>query len=154
MTTPHDWNELHLVEEPAVALFQALGYHYVPPEQQDMSVQERWLSFTPADELVAPSLLLAECTFVLHELANRQQIGRTIAYGLLSALLQFPVRLVEHAEVYQRAFQIADQLEKSKAYDSLYIAVAEMESGELLTLDGEMYRGAQRLSIPSTLVGA
>lgn len=122
------------------------------PAQQTTNIRERWLSFTPGDELVAPSLLLAECTSVLYEHAHNQRIGRALARELLSTLLQFPIRLLNRPEIYQRAFEIAHQLDQNKAYDSLYLAAAELEGGELLTLDGDMHRGAQRLSIPSSLV--
>lgn len=33
--TTQDWNEIHLSEDPAVELLQALGYLFVPPEQLD-----------------------------------------------------------------------------------------------------------------------
>jgi hypothetical protein len=32
MTPGQDWNELHLSEDPAVEVLQALGYSYVAPE--------------------------------------------------------------------------------------------------------------------------
>jgi len=32
---PTDWDELHLVEEPAIEVLKALGYIYVPPEELD-----------------------------------------------------------------------------------------------------------------------
>ena len=76
------------------------------------------------------------------------------AYGRLqiARLLSLPVRIVEHDSPYARAFDIARTLGKSKAYDALYLAVAESEAAELLTVDSGMRDAAVRLGIRATLV--
>ncbi len=63
-----------------------------------------------------------------------------------------PVRLVHAFESYPRAFDIARSLGWKKAYDALYLAAAELEDAELLTVDGGMHDAARRLSIRATLV--
>lgn len=68
-------------------------------------------------------------------------------------LLRFPIRIVEQDALYPRAFDIARSLGKSKAYDALYLAAAEYESAELLTIDGGMHDAARRLGIRVSLVG-
>ena len=67
-------------------------------------------------------------------------------------MLTIPVRIVEHDSLYPRAYDIARALGKSKAYDALYLAVAEHESAELLTVDRRMRDAARRLGISATLV--
>ncbi len=67
-------------------------------------------------------------------------------------MLRLPIRIIEHDALYPRAFDIARSLGKAKAYDALYLAVAEHEDAELLTVDGGMRDAAIRLRIRSTLV--
>jgi len=62
------------------------------------------------------------------------------------------VRLVHPPACYPRAFDIARSLGWKKAYDALYLAAAELEDAELLTVDGGMHAAARRLSIRATLV--
>ena len=42
------WDELHLAENPAVELLQALGYTYVPPEALDRERASSRKRFSPA----------------------------------------------------------------------------------------------------------
>jgi predicted nucleic acid-binding protein len=110
------------------------------------------LSFAAGDELLAPALLLSECTSILHEQAQTHAITRDLARHLVQTLLRLPIHIADRDEIYLRAFEIAGELNWEKAYDGIYVAVAELEGGELLTLDGDMHRGALRLSVPSTLM--
>ena len=122
------------------------------PAQRTRLIRERWLSFATGDELLAPPLLLSECTSTLHEQAQARGMRRDLARRLVQILLRLPIRIVDRRDIYLRAFEIASELNWGKAYDGVYVAVADLEAGELLTLDGDMHRGALRLSIPSTLV--
>jgi predicted nucleic acid-binding protein len=70
----------------------------------------------------------------------------------VAGMLLLPIRIVEHDSLYPRAFDIARTLGKSKAYDALYLAVAESEAAELLTVDSGMRDDAVRLGIRATLV--
>jgi predicted nucleic acid-binding protein len=79
----------------------------------------------------------------MNEAYGRLQVGR---------LLSLPIRIVEHDSLYPRAFDIARALGKSKAYDALYLAAAEHEAAELLTVDRGMRDAAIRLGIGATLI--
>jgi len=122
------------------------------PAQRTPLIRERWLSFAAGDELLAPALLLSECTSILHEQARARAITRDLARHLVQTLLRLPIGIVDRRDIYLRAFEIASELNWEKAYDGVYVAAAELEGGELLTLDGDMHRGALQLSIPSTLM--
>jgi len=67
-------------------------------------------------------------------------------------MLNFPIRMIERDSVYLRAFDIARLLRTSKAYDALYLGVAEIEDAELLTVDRGMSDAAAQLGIPATFV--
>ena len=124
------------------------------PAQRTSAIQQRWLTFTGDDDLMAPPLVLAECTSILHQQVQTGRMIPDFARRLLAMLLRLPIRLVERPQVHETAFEIAQLLRWEKAYDSEYVAVAQIEDGELLTLDRVLHRGAQRLSVRSTLVRA
>jgi predicted nucleic acid-binding protein len=106
----------------------------------------------PEDELVAPFLLLAETTSVLTEHAYRQVIPASQARCLIESAVRLPVRLLDNGSLYPRAFDIARALGWAKAYDALYVATAEHEGAELLTVDRRMRDAARRLGIRASLV--
>ena len=116
------------------------------------AILARWNSITDRDDLLAPHLLFAECTSVLTRYVYEKQVDESRARALVQVLVQLPVRLVHMSSVYSRAFEIARSLGWKKAYDALYLAAAEHEDAELLTVDGGMHGAARRLSIRATLV--
>ena len=121
------------------------------PGQRTASIEARWLSFSLRDELLAPPFILAECTSALLTEEYDQRLAPDRVRNLARLLLRLPIRLVDRRDSYERAFDMARALNWRKIYDAVYIAVAEFEGAELLTLDVGMHRGALRLSVPSTL---
>lgn len=107
----------------------------------------------PTEEVLAPLLLLAECTSVLSETAYRNEVPVRQARGLVERVVRMPVRLVHAPALYPRAFDISRSLGWAKAYDALYLAAAEHEAAELLTVDRRMRDAAVRLGIRAALVG-
>lgn len=122
------------------------------PERRTPPLQQRWLAFSSQDEILAPHLLLAECTSVLREYVYRGRLSQSSAQQLIKALCQMPIMFIHRPDIFTRGLQIAAELGWQKAYDALYIAIAELEHGELLTLDRGMYQAALRLSLPATLI--
>ena len=122
------------------------------PSSTTLAILARWNRITDRDDLVAPHLLLAECTSVLTRYACDKQIEESRARALLRVVVQLPVRLVHVTSLYPRAFDIARSLGQKKAYDALYLAAAEHDDAELLTVDGGMRDAARRMSIRATLV--
>ena len=72
---------------------------------------------------------------------------------LVERVLRLAIRTVHRAELYLRAYDIARSLGWAKAYDALYLAVADLEAAELLTIDGGMHKAAVRLSIRTIFIG-
>jgi predicted nucleic acid-binding protein len=97
--------------------------------------------------------LLAECTSVLSREVHSRRLDAATGRLLVERALRLPIRTVPRTEIYLRAYDIARSLGWAKAYDALYLAVADLEAAELLTLDGGMHKAAVRLSIRATLVG-
>ena len=105
-----------------------------------------------SDELIAPALIRIECTTAFARLVHTRQMNEVYGRLQIARLLRLPIRIVEHDSLYPRAFDIARALERSKAYDAVYLAAAEYEDAELLTVDGGMRDAAGRLGIRATLV--
>jgi predicted nucleic acid-binding protein len=116
------------------------------------AVVQRWFSFTSDDELIAPSLLRAECTSALARLVHTGRINEADARRQVAGMLSLSIRIVERDPLYPRALEIARSLGQSKAYDALYLAAAGYEAAELLTVDRGMRDAAKRLGIRATLV--
>ncbi|MGH9203260.1 MAG: PIN domain-containing protein, partial [Vicinamibacterales bacterium] len=109
------------------------------PSPAATAVQARWNSIRPPDELVAPPLLFAECTSVLSEHVYRRALAAAQARSLIAIVVRLHIRLVDAPICHERAFDIARSLGWAKAYDALYLAAAEHEAAELLTVDGGMH---------------
>lgn len=122
------------------------------PHSVNPAVDARMLSLATQDELISPSILLAECTSVLNREVHLGRVNQSRARVALEGMLQLPIRIVEHPQLYPRVFDIARALGWAKAYDALYLAAAEHEDAELLTVDGGMHDAAVRLGIRATLV--
>ncbi len=122
------------------------------PSTPHAAAATRWNSIQPSDELLAPPLLLAECTSVLSEYVYRRELPADEGRRLIAILVRLNVRLTSTPDCYERAFDIARSLGWAKAYDALYLAVAEQEGAELLTVDHGMHDAAARLGIRSVLV--
>jgi len=71
----------------------------------------------------------------------------------VAAMVRLPIQLIEHPSLYTRAFDMARALGWGKAYDALYLATADLERAELLTLDGGMGEAAARLEVRCAVVG-
>ena len=102
---------------------------------------------------MAPSLLRAECASVLTREVYAGRISEADGRHQVAAMSRLPIQLIEHPSLYTRAFDIARALGWGKAYDALYLATADLERAELLTLDGGMREAAERLGVRCTLVG-
>jgi predicted nucleic acid-binding protein len=67
-------------------------------------------------------------------------------------MLMLPVRISTRTDQHSRGLEIATHLGRLKAYDSQYLAVAELERGELITIDGGMAQAAREMSLPARLL--
>ena len=112
------------------------------PDQTTDAVFEFWNTLTRDDELVAPSLVLAECTSVLRRKAYDGAIEVSQAQSILEDLLSLPIRLVDEREQFRLAFEIAGRTRRKNAYDMQYVAVALLEHCEMVTLDGGIHQAS------------
>lgn len=93
----------------------------------------------------APALLWSETRSALHELAWRGSVTVADAHRGHEALSQLPVERRDHPQLGGEAWRIADELGWAKTYDAEYVALARLLGCRLVTLDGRLRRGADRL---------
>lgn len=103
-------------------------------------------------ELIAPPLLWSEVPSVLHEMAFRHEIsdalGELALERFLSGRLSIDERRPEgHTAM---AWSVAEEFGWAKTYDAEYVALAKSEGCRLVTLDGRLRRGADRLGFVVT----
>lgn len=118
------------------------------PYQQSAHVRRAWLHLLASGEgLLAPPLFLAECTSAIREASFDGTLTPAGAAEAVAALVELPVTLVMDRSIYGRALDLATRFRLRRAYDTQYLAAAEIEKCELLTLDSSMYQHALELGI-------
>jgi len=122
------------------------------PAQRTRVIEETWSRLLQGEDLIsAPPLLYAECTSVL-----REQVGETLSHEealeTVEDLFSLPVYAPTERRIYTRALELAERFQRKKAYDMQYLAVAELQHAELLTLDRGLFDAASRLGVPVRLL--
>lgn len=103
---------------------------------------QRWFASHAEAELVAPHLLLAEVCSALRRKARQGRMGLAEVECTLRFLDGLNVRLVDGRSLARRAYALAEELDQPTIYDTLYLAVAEVEGCELWTVDEQFARKA------------
>ena len=116
-------------------------------------VEEFWTGLREGvDHVLGPQLLYPECTSVIREQVSKGEITHDHALRLIDELLALPVRVFQVGTQFRRAIELAARFSRAKAYDMQYLAVAEIEDAELLTLDRGLFEAAAQLGVPVRLL--
>jgi predicted nucleic acid-binding protein len=97
------------------------------------------------EQLIAPPLMWSEFRSALHEGVWRGDVHPDDARATLGQLQRAPVRQRTHRRLGDEAWRFSDLLGWAKTYDAEYVALASLLSCRLVTLDGRLRRGADRL---------
>ncbi len=97
------------------------------------------------DDLVAPPLLWSEARSNLHERVQRRELERALAVAILTELEAGWLRPTTHLRLTTETWRVADELGWLKTYDAEFVALARLLGCRLVTTDGRLRRGAERL---------
>ena len=127
---------------------------WLVPSQRSMPVEDVWLAYAQGeDEYVAPPLLPAETLSAIRRLTSRGILSQEEASGLVTDFLALAIPLHAPAGLYSRAYVLATKYHSSTVYDTCYLALAELLSCELLTLDQRLYNAVKEDYPAVRLVG-
>ena len=98
-----------------------------------------------SDEICAPPLLWSEAHSALHERTWRRELDVEEAAGARERLTRVGIESKTHTRLANEAWRIADELGWAKTYDAEYVALASLLGCRLVTVDGRLRRGADRL---------
>ncbi len=89
--------------------------------------------------LIAPALLSLEVTSVLRRLVYLQAVSPTLGDEAFAQFLRIPIRLSTRRTIFPLAWQLAKEFNRSRAYDTAYIALAQLSGCDFWTADERLY---------------
>lgn len=88
----------------------------------------------------APRLLASETTSVLHDALWRGELSENVAEEHRRRLRDLPISLDDDPAILDRAWELANELGWARTYDAEYVALAQLLTLPLLTIDLRMAR--------------
>lgn len=93
--------------------------------------------------LVAPTLLIFEVASTLRRMVYLKAITSDEGEQAFEVFSRIPIRLAHSKGVIALAWQLAKQFNRPRAYDTAYLAVAQIYGCELWTADERLYNAVQ-----------
>ena len=94
--------------------------------------------------LIAPALLAFEVTSSLRRLVYLEAITEAEGDEAFAAYQRIGLRLSHRAAIFPLAWQLAKQFGRPRAYDTAYLALAQLEGCDFWTADQRLYNTVQR----------
>lgn len=122
----------------------SLALKLVLVEPDSAVAHQLWNTWIDTDvEVVAPPLFAFEGTSVIRSKTYRGLVPPEEAELMFKALHLLGVRLLYPEGLHQRAWELARRFNRPQAYDSHYLALAEMMGLELWTADECLYNAVK-----------
>ena len=86
-------------------------------------------------DILVPPLFLSEIINALYLSVKRQRLHEDEAKLALQTIMQVGTRVLEPPELYLRSLELAIYYGTTNAYDTIYMALAEIEDCEFWTSD-------------------
>ena len=126
-----------------VVVDACLALKWALEEEDTKEALARWDRWQDAaEEVIAPPIFRSEITNVLYRRVRRAQMRPADATAILKFLINI-VAISEPSALYDRALTLASALSQGSAYDTLYLALAELRDCERWTADRRFVRSAQ-----------
>jgi predicted nucleic acid-binding protein len=93
--------------------------------------------------VIAPTLWAYEVTAVVRKHVYRGLLAPDTEQATLTAVLRLPVQLVRPPGLHERASELAHRFNRPTAYDSHYLALAEMYGCPFWTADERLFNAVR-----------
>ena len=103
-----------------------------------------------SEGLAAPPLMWSEARANLHLMLVKGELSAERAAILLERLEGAVVKKYDPPELGEQAWKLAEEFGWGRTYDAEYVALAQILGCRLLTIDGRLRRGADRLGFVIT----
>jgi predicted nucleic acid-binding protein len=121
-----------------------LALRLVLVEEDSPQAQNVWDMWVDAGvEIVAPPLLAFEGTSVIYNKMYRRLVPPEEAELMLKAFHLLGVRLLYPDGLHEKAWELAKRFNRPQAYDSHYLALAEILGLEFWTADECLYNAVK-----------
>jgi len=112
-----------------------------PDRPLALALWGKWLN--EDREIVAPYLFCFEITSAIWRKAKRGLMSVEEAKEAVRGALMLGVRLLHPSNISLKAFDLAARFDRPAAYDTHYLALAEMMEGEFWTADERLYNAVR-----------
>lgn len=93
--------------------------------------------------VIAPYLWAYEVTSVIRNQIHRKRISPELGLKAFTAMHQLPMQLMQPDGLHQYAWKLAQHFNRPTAYDSHYLALAEMVGCPFWTADERLFNAVQ-----------
>ena len=108
-----------------------------PLTDRALSLLEMWRRENTT--LVAPALLAFEVTSTLRRYVHLKRVSPAHGEKAFETFLRINIRLSHQRGIFPLAWRLAKQLDRPRAYDTAYLALAQLRGCEFWTADERLY---------------
>jgi len=115
---------------------------YGPYSEQATALLRHWSR--QEITLIAPSLLSFEVVSTLRRLVFLNEVTPEEGAEAFQRFLAFKIRLSHRKGIFPLAWQFAEQFNRPRAYDTAYLALAQLNQCEFWTADERLYNAVHQ----------
>jgi predicted nucleic acid-binding protein len=115
----------------------AFGLADEPLHSQAARLLSSWRASRTA--LAAPRLFRSEIVAVVRKVVYQDRVAHEYGREMLSVLLSYPISFFEDDDLLVKAYELAAEFNRPRAYDAQYLALAQRLSCDFWTADERLY---------------